>query len=44
MQRRSIIVVFALVLVVFGVSTLSVAGEITLDSLAAAGAGALAAD
>ena len=44
MKRKSIIVVFALILVVLVVSTLSAAGEITLESLAAAGAGALAAD
>ena len=42
MKRKSIIVVFALILVVLVVSTLSAAGEITLESLAAAGA--LAAD
>ena len=41
MKRKSIIVVFALILVVLVVSTLSAAGEITLESLAAAGAGAL---
>ena len=35
MRRRPLIVVFALVLVVLGVSTLSAAGEITLESLAA---------
>ena len=36
MRRRPLIVIFALVLVVLGVSTLSAAGEITLESLAAA--------
>ena len=36
MRRRPLIVIFALVLVVLGVSTLSAAGEITLESLGAA--------
>lgn len=36
MKRRSIVVVFALALVVFVVSSLSAAGEVTLETLAAA--------